>query len=161
MEFKVDHRGYVYEYDMENRLTKVSRSDSTVVATFAYDALGRRIEMVDYDENETVLTTRRYYYDDQRVAVQTDYDAIAQVETDERYFVFGNYIDEVLLMHVIPAQAPNQDLYYGHDHLYPAVLYGPIGTAVERYGTSIANCVKYIADDLAKRDPIPKATKPQ
>jgi len=116
---------------------------------------GRRIEKVD----AIAGTTRRYYYDDQRVAVQTL--VSGSVETDDRYFVFGNYIDEVLLMHVIPAQAPNQDLYYGHDHLYPAVLYGPIGTAVERYGTSIANCVKYIADDLAKRDPIPKATKPQ
>jgi hypothetical protein len=116
---------------------------------------GRRIEKVD----AIAGTTTRYYYDDQRVAVQTL--VSGSVETDDRYFVFGNYIDEVLLMHVIPAQAPNQDLYYGHDHLYPAVLYGPIGTAVERYGTSIANCVKYIADDLAKRDPIPKATKPQ
>jgi YD repeat-containing protein len=62
-----DHRGYLYEYDMENRLTKVSRSDTTVVATFEYDALGRRIEKVD----AIAGTTTRYYYDDQRVAVQT------------------------------------------------------------------------------------------
>ena len=53
--------GYVYEYDMENRLTKVSRSDSTVVATFAYDALGRRIETVDASAG----TTRWYCVDGQ------------------------------------------------------------------------------------------------
>ena len=54
-------------------------------------------------------------------------------ESDGRMFVFGNYLDEVLVS-VIPAQAPNQDLYYAHDHLYsPTVLYGPIGIAVERY----------------------------
>jgi len=59
------------------------------------------------------------------VAVQTQ--VSGGVETDVRYFVFGNYLDEVLVS-VIPAQAPNQDLYYAHDHLYsPTVLYAPNG----------------------------------
>ncbi len=73
----------------------------------------------------------RYLDNDQRVAVQTL--VSGGVETDVRYYVFGNYIDEVLVS-VIPAQAPNQDLYYAHDHLYsPTVLYGSTGIAVERY----------------------------
>ena len=118
-----DHRGYVYEYDMENRLTTVRQSDTTVVATFEYDALGRRIEKVD----AIAQTTRRYYYDDQRVAVQTL--VSGGVETDDRYFVFGSYIDEVLVMH-----DGTDDLYYAHDHLYsPTVMFMPNGTVVERY----------------------------
>jgi RHS repeat-associated protein len=119
-----DHRGYLYEYDMENRLTKVSRSDSTVVATFEYDALGRRIEKVD----AIAGTTTRYYYDDQRVAIQTL--VSGGVESDDRYFVFGNYIDEVLLMRT----AAGTDTYYGHDHLYSTVvLFAANGSVVERY----------------------------
>jgi len=96
-------------------------------ATFEYDALGRRIEKVD----AIAGTTTRYYYDDQRVAVQTL--VSGGVETDDRYFVFGNYIDEVLVMGC-RFSTSWFDFYYGHDHLYsPTVLYGPIGIAVERY----------------------------
>lgn len=121
-----DHRGYVYEYDMENRLTKVSRSDSTLVATFEYDALGRRIEKVD-----TIAgITKRYYYDDQRVAVQTQ--VVGAAETDQRYFVFGNYIDEVLVMRNLTGSPA--ETYYAHDHLYsPVALFDDTGTVVERY----------------------------
>jgi hypothetical protein len=59
-------------------------------------------------------TTTRYYYDDQRAAVQTL--VSGPVETDDRYFVFGNTIDEVLVMH-----DGTDDLYYLHDHLYSPV----------------------------------------
>jgi len=72
-------------------------------------------------------TTTRHYYDDQRVAVQTL--VSGGVETDDRYFVFGNYIDEVLVMH-----AGTDDLYYAHDHLYsPVALFAANGTVAERY----------------------------
>ena len=94
---------------------------------FAYHALGRRIEKVDV----IAQTTRRYYYDEQRVAVQTL--VSGGVETDDRYFVFGNTIDAVLVMG-FRISTSWFNFYYGHDHLYsPAVLYGPTGTAVERY----------------------------
>ena len=61
-------------------------------------------------------TPTRYDYDDQRVAVQTLVSGGA--ESDFRRYVFGNYIDEVLLRYVIPAQAGIQNHYYLHDHLY-------------------------------------------
>ena len=126
-----DHRGYEYEYDYENRMILVKKplgAGFVAVATFEYDALGRRIEKVD----AIAGTTTRYYYDDQRVAVQTL--VSGGVETDDRYFVFGNYIDETLVMHVIPAQAGTQDLYYAHDHLYsPVALFAANGTVAERY----------------------------
>ncbi|NLW83925.1 MAG: RHS repeat-associated core domain-containing protein [Phycisphaerae bacterium] len=38
------------------------------------------------------------------------------------------------MMHVIPAQAGTQDLYYAHDHLYsPVALFAANGTVAERY----------------------------
>jgi len=52
-----------------------------------YDTLERRIEKVDAITD----TTTRYYYDDQRVAVQTQISG--GVESDSRMFVFGSYIE--------------------------------------------------------------------
>jgi hypothetical protein len=66
-------------------------------------------------------TAKRYYYDDQRIALQTSVSSGGS-ETDEKYFVYGNYIDEVLLMCNL-SEGYQGDFYYGHDHLYsPAVL---------------------------------------
>ena len=76
-------------------------------------------------------TTTRYYYDDQRVVLETDYDSSGPSESDLRYFIYGNYIDEVLVMHDCSS---GNDYYYGHDHLFsPVVLYNLIGTISERY----------------------------
>ena len=47
----------------------------------------------------------------------------------QRKFIYGNYIDEVLLM-----KADGNDYYYAHDHLYsPAALINSSGTVLERY----------------------------
>ncbi|MCD6534624.1 MAG: hypothetical protein J7L25_11220, partial [Deltaproteobacteria bacterium] len=87
--------------DYENRVVRVYEDDDTSgdyntgdtnIAEFTYDALGRRIEMIDAI---ATTTTTRYYYDDQRVLLETD---ASGTEYDARYFVYGNYIDEVLLM---------------------------------------------------------------
>ncbi|MHC4855177.1 MAG: RHS repeat-associated core domain-containing protein, partial [Planctomycetota bacterium] len=106
-------------------------SGDTNIAEFEYDALGRRIEMVAWDNSTTpTSTTTRYYYDDQRVLLETDATA---AETDARYFVYGNYIDEVLHMHDV---SQSRDYYYGHDHLYsPVVVFGVAGGLLqgERY----------------------------
>ncbi len=56
----------------------------------------------------------RCYYDGQRVLLETD-----DSNNDKRYFVFGNYIDEVLMMYDI---GEDEDFYYGHDHLYSVVV---------------------------------------
>jgi hypothetical protein len=48
-------------------------------------------------------------------------------ESDGRMFVFGNYLDEVLVMGC-RFSTSWFDFYYGRDHLYsPAVLYAPNG----------------------------------
>jgi len=106
---------------------------------FEYNALGRRIETVDASAG----TTTRYYYDDQRVAVQTL--VSGGVETDDRYFVFGNYIDETLLMHAGAA-----DLYYAHDHLYsPVALFAANGTVAERYEYDAYGSVQILTSNFS------------
>lgn len=52
-----DKDGYEYEYDYENRIVKITK-DSSDIAEFAYDALGRRIRKIDSVASETIL----YYY---------------------------------------------------------------------------------------------------
>jgi RHS repeat-associated protein len=131
----------LYEKDMENRLTGVWQLCILWLVTFACDALGRRIEKVD----QVAGTTTRYYYDDQRVAVQTL--VSGGVETDDRYFVFGNTIDEVLVMH-----DGTGDLYYGHDHLYsPVALFTNNGTVVERYEYDVYGKVHILAPNYELR----------
>jgi len=60
------YNGYVYEYDAENRLTVISDTTNLLIATFTYDALGRRVQQDEYgdvDEDRGVISTIRYYYD--------------------------------------------------------------------------------------------------
>ena len=88
---------------------------------FAYDALGRRIRKIDSAASETTL----YYYN-YNWQVLTEYDDSNNLQ---RKFIYGNYIDEVLLM-----KADGNDYYYAHDHLYsPAALIDSSGTVLERY----------------------------
>jgi RHS repeat-associated protein len=91
------------------------------IARYAYDALGRRIRKVDAVASETTL----YYYSD-NWQVLAEYDGAG---APQAYYVFGNCIDEVLLMHRDAA-----DHYYLHDHLYsPVALLDDAGTVAERY----------------------------
>ena len=116
-----DQDGYDYQYDYENRLVNVCL-DGNDVAEFSYDALGRRIEK--YDAVADVVS-RYYYSPNWQVLCEQD-----DNEDTQRCFVYGNYIDEVLVMFL-----PNGDeYYYAHDHLYsPAALIDDNGNIVERY----------------------------
>ncbi|MCG8684872.1 MAG: LamG domain-containing protein, partial [Desulfobacterales bacterium] len=51
----VDHRGYEYFYDYENRLIRI-KSGSSVVVDYTYDMFGRRIQRSD-------SAVYKYYYD--------------------------------------------------------------------------------------------------
>ena len=90
------------------------------VATFAYDALGRRIEKKDLaDPNNN----RRYYYND-KWQVLCEYD---DSNNCTGFFIYGNYIDEVLFTGIGLR-------YYVHDHLYsPVALVDFYGNVIERY----------------------------
>ena len=56
----VDADGYEYEYDYENRLIKITKGQDDI-AEYAYDALGRRIQVYDM----AAETKTWYYYNDQ------------------------------------------------------------------------------------------------
>ncbi|MHC4648597.1 MAG: hypothetical protein ACYTBJ_24335, partial [Planctomycetota bacterium] len=87
---KVDRQGYGYKYDYENRIVEINDVNGTAVVQYAYDALGRRIEKKDL---VTSANTRRYYHGG-KWQVLCEY-----VDGAPRMFVYGNYIDEVLLMY--------------------------------------------------------------
>ena len=83
-----DSRGYAYSYDYENRLVKITK-DSNDVAGFAYDAFGRRIKKYDGEADETTL----YYYNN-------NWQVLSEIDANgatQRWFVYGNYIDEPIM----------------------------------------------------------------
>ena len=95
------------------------------------DALGRRIEK--YDPCDSGQRTR-YYYDGWRVLSEHDGDDENQPLL--RYFVYGNYIDEpVMMRNVIDSEEriKDVDLYFVHDALYNCrALVDEDGRVVER-----------------------------
>ena len=114
-----DDANYVYTYDYENRPLTITKN-GTLKATFAYDALGRRIKVVD----SVASTTKLYYYN-------TNWQVLFETNgsTTQRWYVYGNYIDEPIMM-----VAGANKYYYVHDHLYStAALLNSAGTVVERY----------------------------
>ncbi len=92
-------------------------------AQYVCDALGRRVRKTSYDAVPSVATL--YYYSD-NWQVLAEHDGS---DSFQAYYVFGNYIDEVLLMN-----RGGADKYYPHDHLYsPAALLDNSGNVIERY----------------------------
>ncbi|MFC1782657.1 RHS repeat domain-containing protein [Planctomycetota bacterium] len=118
-----DYRGYKYSYDYENRLLEIADSDDTSIVAYAYDALGRRIQK---DDKIAGAKTRYYHNHDWQVLAEYDDDGYHL-----RSYIYGNYIDEVLVM-VDPNAA--EDYYYAHNHLYsPTALLDETGAIIERY----------------------------
>jgi len=122
-----DRQGYRYQYDYENRIVRIYRLSGpteVTVATFDYDALGRRIRKVDAVAGTTTL----YYYDpDWRCLEEGDGEGAL-----EALYVYGNYIDEVLVMEKLAGD--NQGMYYyGHDHLFSVCVLFDDGGAVTEY----------------------------
>ena len=52
-----DRLGYEYMFDYENRIAEINYVNGTVVAEFAYDALGRRIRKIDIER-----VIKSYFY---------------------------------------------------------------------------------------------------
>jgi len=124
-----DKQGYVYSYDYENRLVKVIKSGNDV-AEFAYDALGRRVrKIIASDPNENVL----YYYNNNWQVLMELWPNKTGSDS-RRSYLYGNYIDEVLLMDKPAGRPAIYPMYYVHDHLYsPAALVNRLGSVVECY----------------------------
>ncbi len=119
-----DHRGWQYEYDYENRLQIVYDDQSNMIAYYDYDALGRRI-----------LSNNTLYYNNYnwQVCLETEFDGSSTTETQQRSFIWGNYIDEALIMTDLTVTG-GSDYYYAHNHLYsPVALLEADGDVVECY----------------------------
>ena len=80
-----DAAGYQYFYDYENHLQELKDSSDNTKAKFTYDALGRRIEKIEYASPANITT--RYYYDGWGVLAETD-----AADTLQREYVYGNYL---------------------------------------------------------------------
>ena len=76
---------YQYQYNQDNRLTQLKQGTAALVADFTTDALGRRVEKIQYDTGGNITT--RYTYDGWRVLAETN-----ENETYLRDFVCINYI---------------------------------------------------------------------
>ncbi|MGK7955408.1 MAG: RHS repeat-associated core domain-containing protein, partial [Crocosphaera sp.] len=88
----VEDENYTYQYDSRNRLRIATRKADGEVAEYSYDAMGRRIrkDVSNSGANDGVTD---FYYDGNRVVEERDG---SNVLTQQ--FVYGNYIDEVLVM---------------------------------------------------------------
>ena len=82
-----DGQGYSYAYDYRNRLNKVEDYESSIVAEYAFDALGRRI-------SKTVGNTTTYFIYDPQGRVIAEYEN----DTLTKEFVYGNGFNEVVAM---------------------------------------------------------------
>jgi YD repeat-containing protein len=91
-----DDGTYTYAWDAKNRLRSVTRkSDSVVVGTYSYDALGRRILRV-YIVGSDPAKTVNYYLDRQRVIEERE--PTGGSEPLVRQYTYGLYIDEALTL---------------------------------------------------------------
>ncbi|MBE0536665.1 MAG: hypothetical protein IH624_13445 [Phycisphaerae bacterium] len=107
-----DKDNYTYWYGYENRVVKIEDSSEVTVALYDYDALGRRIrEKKDFVDSAPSVVTLFYYNPDWQVLAE--YDGSNGLQ---RHFVYGNYIDEPLVMN-----DGTDDFYYVQDHLYSTV----------------------------------------
>lgn len=132
---ETDDGTYAYTYDAQNRLRTVTRkSDSSLIATYAYDAVGRRVSKVVTNSGALNGTTNEAL-DSWQVISETDGGGVLT-----RQYVYGNYIDEVLVLDRnlnadATATGPgDQRLFYGRDAQHSVyALTDTTGAVVEGY----------------------------
>src|SRR5260221_35857 len=160
-----DHNGnltddgfYIYQYDYKNRLVRVTRRpNNTFVARYTYDARGRRVEKI-----AGPFVFQSLSWDGWREIEEVDSDTSIPRQTLRQY-VYGNYVDERILMDVdingddIANGAGDQRLFYHQNTLYSvfaltdttgkivegcqydaygqATIFGPSGDGVVHFGS--------------------------
>ena len=83
---------YTYAYDVENRVTAVTRdSDSAVVGQYFYDARGCRV--ISIINPAGTPATNVYFYDNSRILEEQNSGGITQAT-----YTYGSYVDEVVTM---------------------------------------------------------------
>jgi RHS repeat-associated protein len=121
---------YIYEYDQENRLVKVSFVGPLGVETageYRYDALSRRI--VKKTGPSRGGSETRYFYDGARIVEEQS--PAATLAT----YTYGTYIDEVLTMERDTGGSPAFETYYYHQNALWSVeaITDNAQNVVERY----------------------------
>ncbi|MBI4835560.1 MAG: RHS repeat-associated core domain-containing protein, partial [Planctomycetes bacterium] len=115
-----DDGANLYAYDYANRLVEVRRkSDNELIASFKYDALGRRISKTNNQQQTT-----KYYLDGGRVIEERN-----GSDTLLATYVHGNGIDELLTME------RNSNTYYFHENTQGSIyaVTNSSGVIVEKY----------------------------
>jgi len=118
-----DEDGREYVYDEQNRLIEIQAADDTVLAQYAYDALGRRVLFDDPVTDRTV----RYYFDGPSVIEERNAN-----EARTRFHIRGaQYLDE----HVATYEdEPGEYRFYLLNDLYTVMGLGDDqGNVVEAY----------------------------
>lgn len=115
-------------YDYRNQLVQLSMGEGEPVASYRYDALGRRIEK-SVTEIDSTNITRFFFSDLREIEEQSDRsDTIAT-------YVYGRYIDEVLSMARDVDGNGSAETYYLHcDDMYNVMaVTNATGVVIERY----------------------------
>ncbi|MBN2842920.1 MAG: hypothetical protein JXM68_07510, partial [Sedimentisphaerales bacterium] len=90
-----DGKGYMYNWDTENRLKAISKQTyaglTVKVAEMEYDALGRRIRQVRYN-NGAFASQSDYYYNGWQVLTEVVTDT--DLEVSAVHYAYGNALDE-------------------------------------------------------------------
>lgn len=108
-------RGFLFEYDYENRLTIVRAPNGADLAMYFYDTLGRRNSEYRTDAAVSGYAMPVFFYDGKNIAIEYDYDTSNPV----RYYVHGaTYIDERAVVHEV---AENKDYAYAVNDVYSVV----------------------------------------
>jgi RHS repeat-associated protein len=125
---EVDDGTYLYAYDAMNRLRTVTRkSDGILIATYTYDAIGRRDSKVV--TNSGALNGTTYFYLDGWQEIEERNAS----HTPTQQYVYGSYIDEPLVVDTNLAGTPKQ-YFYEQNTLYSVyALTDSMGKVVEGY----------------------------
>jgi len=163
----VDDGTRVYAYDAFNRLVTVSDTTPTLLVTYTYDAMGRRIRKVIEDLNggtggltgDIPAGTTDYLYTNVQCVEERD-----GADAVDRHYVWGAYVDELIQQREDP-DGGETDYYPLSDLLYrTTALTDSSGDIQEVYDTdAYGNTLIYDADgdddiwftddDVAANDP--------
>jgi hypothetical protein len=145
-----DENDYAYEYDYENRLTRVVHSPSggpnVEVASFEYDALGRMVASTTrFDgESDAMTESLKFYHDGQNVLAEYD-----DADVIQRRYVHGTQrIDERAVL-LVGAGESLDSYYYLLQELDTVTEYLAMRESAGRESHGVHPCVGLV-DEIAQ-----------
>lgn len=146
---KKDTNDYAYEYDYANRVVRIYKdinsnrqfdTGDTEYAQYEYDAFGRRIKTHDIIGSDT-----RYYYYSSDQQVLAEYDNCTSAANLIQWFVYGNYIDEVVARNTA-TPAANMQYYVQNLQYSVTALRDSNGNMLEQYDYDAYGRVRVYTD---------------